>query len=98
MHDKDGRPQPVSKEALTDLFRTLKDNIRVVILNACWTRAQAEEIAKTIDFTIGMNRPIRDKAAIIFAASFYRGHRLRRTMQEAFDLAKIALLSKESGR
>lgn len=91
VHDKDGRPQPVSKEALIDLFRTLKDNIRVVVLNACWTRAQAEEIAKTIDFTIGMNRPISDGAAIVFSRSFYQAHGFGRTMQEAFDLAKIAL-------
>ena len=91
MHDKDGRPQPVSKEALIDLFRTLKDNIRVVVLNACWSRVQAEEIAKTIDFTIGMNRPISDGAAIVFSRSFYQAHGFGRTMQEAFDLAKIAL-------
>ena len=72
VYGKDGRPQPVSKEALLQLFRKLKDNIRVVFLNACWTRPQVEEIAQTIDFAIGMNQPIGDTAAIVFAASFIR--------------------------
>jgi hypothetical protein len=62
------------------------------LLNACWTRPQAEAIAQTIDCVIGMNRPIGDAAAIIFAASFYRAVGFGRTVQEAFDLAKVALL------
>src|SRR5260370_5353768 len=36
--DKLGEPKPVSKEALVSLFRTLKDNIRVVVLNACFSK------------------------------------------------------------
>src|SRR5262249_21941303 len=39
--DKLGDPKGVSKEALVSLFRTLKDNIRVVLLNACFSRQQA---------------------------------------------------------
>jgi hypothetical protein len=90
--DQNGQPKPVSKEALVHLFRTLKDDIRVVLLNACSTRPQAEAIAQTIDCTIGMNQPIGDEAAIVFAASFYRAIGFGRSVQEAFDLAKVALL------
>jgi hypothetical protein len=43
--DQNGLPKPVSKGALAQLFRTLRDNVRVVLLNACWTRPQAEAIA-----------------------------------------------------
>ena len=92
LQDQNGRPQPVSKEALVHLFRTLKDNIRLVLFNACSTRPQAEAIAQTIDCTVGMNQPIGDDAAIVFAASFYRAIGFGRTVQEAFDLAKVALL------
>jgi hypothetical protein len=35
----------MSKEALVSLFRALKDNVRVVMLNACYTRPQAEAIS-----------------------------------------------------
>jgi tetratricopeptide (TPR) repeat protein len=92
LQDQNGRPQPVSKEALVHLFRTLKDNVRLVLFNACSTRSQAKAIAQIIDCAVGMNQPIGDDAAIVFAASFYRAIGFGRTVQEAFDLAKVALL------
>ena len=82
----------MTKEALVHLFRTLKDNIRLVLLNACSTRPQAEAIAETIDCTIGMRKPIGDDAAIVFAASFYRALGFGRSVKEAFEVGKAALL------
>ncbi|MGK3966798.1 CHAT domain-containing protein [Sorangium sp. So ce118] len=90
--DKEGHPKPVSKKALMMLFRTLKDNIRVVVLNACFSRPQAEAIVEEIDCAVGMNRAIRDDAAIGFAASFYRAIGFGRSVQEAFDQGRTALL------
>jgi hypothetical protein len=90
--DDRGDLKIVSQEALVHLFRTLKDNIRVVVLNACYSRPQAEAIAETIDCTIGMNQPIGDKAAIVFAGSFYRALGFGRSVQEAFELGRAALL------
>src|SRR5262245_29569300 len=90
--DNQGHPKPVSQEALVHVFKTLKDNVRVVLLNACWTRPQAEAIARTIDYTIGMNRAVGDEAAIVFAASFYRAIGFGRSAREAFELGKAALL------
>ena len=90
--DDRSNPKPVSKEALIHLFRILKDNVRVVVLNACYSRPQAEALAETIDYTVGMNQPIGDAAAIVFAASFYRATGFGRSVQEAFDLGKVALL------
>src|SRR5205814_10186630 len=87
-----GNPEPVSQAALVRLFRTLKANVRVGVLNACYSRPQAEALAGTIDCTVGMNRPIGDEAAIVFAASFYRAVGFGRSVQEAFDLGKAALL------
>src|SRR6185436_12928317 len=55
--DEHRRPKPISKEALVNLFCALKDNVRVVLLNACYTRPQAEAISATIDCSIGMNKP-----------------------------------------
>lgn len=92
LQDQDKRPRPVSKEALVQLFSTLKDNVRIILFNACSTRPQAEAIAQTIDCTVGMSKNIGDTAAIVFAASFYRAIAFGRTVQEAFDLAKVALL------
>jgi hypothetical protein len=89
---KDGKPQSVSKEALVSLFRTLKDNIRVVMLNACFSEPQASAIIEEIDCAIGMKRAIGDDAAITFAASFYRAVGFGRSVKEAVDQGKTALL------
>ena len=76
----------VDAEALTGLFRALKDEIRVVVLNACFSEAQAREIVKEIDFVVGMSESIEDNAARVFAAAFYRGLAFGRSVKKAFKL------------
>ncbi|MFT5324791.1 MAG: hypothetical protein ACI8P0_002656 [Planctomycetaceae bacterium] len=73
------------------LFKVLKDDIRLVVFNACFSRPQAEGIVENIAFAIGMNRAIGDKAAIQFAEALYQAIGFGRTMQEAFDLGTNAL-------
>ena len=90
--DSNGKPKSVSAAALGALFKTLKDNVRVVILNTCHSRAQAEAIIEHVDCTVGMNAVIGDQAAIIFAASFYRAIGFGRSIQEAFEQGKVALM------
>jgi len=90
--DDSRQSKPVSATALKMLFTTLKDNIRVVVLNACYSRIQAEAIIEVIDCIVGMNTTIGDRAATIFAASFYRAIGFRRSVQEAFEQGKTALL------
>lgn len=90
--DTDKSAKAVSTEALKVLFTALKDNIRLVVLNACYSRIQAEAIAEVIDCVVGMNQAIGDEAAIVFAASFYRAIGFGRSIQEAFDQGKAALL------
>jgi hypothetical protein len=90
--DNQGAAKPVSKEALVSLFQALRDNIRVVLLNACYSQPQAEAIRSEIDCAIGMSRAIGDNAAIVFAAAFYRAIGFGRSVREAFDQGKAALL------
>jgi len=90
--DSSSLPKTVSTMALKALFTTLKDNIQVVILNACYSRSQATAITEVINCVVGMNNAIGDEAAIIFAASFYRALGFGRSVQEAFDQGKVALL------
>jgi tetratricopeptide (TPR) repeat protein len=82
-----GNRSPVSPEALSNLFSILKDNIRVIVLNACYGKEQAQLLSGTVDFTIGMNAAIPDRAAIIFSAHFYQSLAFGRSVGEAFDLA-----------
>ncbi len=89
--DKRGHSKPVSKEALVGLFRTMRDSVRLVILNACYSESQANAIVQEIDCAIGMSRAIGDLAARTFAASFYRALGFGRSVQEAFEQGKVSL-------
>jgi CHAT domain/GAF domain len=86
LEDVKGQSKPVSPAALKRTFATLKDNIRCVVLNACYSEVQAKGIAESIDCVVGMTRAIGDESAIAFAASFYQGLGYGRNIQEAFDL------------
>jgi hypothetical protein len=86
-----GDPQPVSQEALVELLDALRGNIRVVVLNACHTKPQAEAIAQVIECCVGMNAAIGDKAAIAFAAAFYRALGFGQDVETAFKLGKSEL-------
>ena len=90
--DKDRNPTKVSAAALKQLFGTLKDNLRVVVLNACYSRPQAEAITDVIDCAVGMNRDIGDRAAIVFAAAFYQAIGFGRSIKTAFESGKAALM------
>lgn len=86
LEDDAGNSTEVSTNALCDLLRILKDNVRMVFLNACHVKDQAERLVATVDFAIGMNREITDRAAITFASKFYQGLAFNRSVREAFEL------------
>ena len=98
LEDNDGESKRVSKETLTTLFTILKDNVRVVVLNACFSKPQAEALNKVIDYTIGMKKEIGDKMAISFAGAFYQALAFDRSVSEAYQLAKVEVdLSRLAG-
>jgi hypothetical protein len=78
--------RPVSPAALQRLFATLKDNLRCVVLNTCYSEAQAGGIIESIDCVVGMTRAIPDESAIAFAAGFYQGLGFGRSIKTAFDM------------
>jgi tetratricopeptide (TPR) repeat protein len=90
--DRDGRPKPVGGDALARLFAALRKDIRLVVLNACWSKAQAVAIAGTIDCVIGMRTPILDASAILFAETFYLALGFGRSVQNAFDQATARVM------
>jgi hypothetical protein len=87
----DGKGRLVPPDALANIFRALKDNVRVVLLNACDSAPQAEAIVGEIDCAVGMGDEIDDDAAIAFAAAFYEVLGYGRSVQIAFDLALVQL-------
>jgi hypothetical protein len=89
--DDAGNSQPVSEVALSKLFRILKDSLRVVVLNACFSAPQAKAITTAIDCAVGMKGTIGDTAAVEFASAFYQALGYGRSVQVAFDLGCNAL-------
>ncbi len=90
-----GPPAGVSKSALVSVLRSCDEgNLRLVVLNACHTRSQAEALTEVVDCVVSMNRTISDRAAIKFAASFYGALAFGRSVQNAFEQG-VARLSAE---
>ncbi|WP_081980892.1 CHAT domain-containing protein [Neosynechococcus sphagnicola] len=89
--DVQGKTKPVKPDALANLFKLVANQVNCVILNACYSEAQAKSIAKHIPFVIGMNDAIGDKAAIAFAVGFYRALGSGRSVKEAYDFACVEI-------
>jgi hypothetical protein len=69
--DEVGKEKFVTAEALGGLFKLFANHVECVLLNACYSEVQAKAIAQDIDYVIGMNEAIADKAALEFSIGFY---------------------------
>ena len=100
LEDEGGNNKPVSPEALASLFKLHIDYVKCVLLNACYSEKPAVVISKYIDYVIGMNNPIQDKAAIAFAQGFYDGLGYEEednqyVFEKAFDEGLVAIQMEE---
>ena len=87
-----GTKQLVPKAALTNLFKLFsKRGVQCVVLNACYSDEQAEEISEHINFVVGMSRAVGDKAAIQFAVGFYDALGAGWTYEDAYELGCNAI-------
>jgi TIR domain/CHAT domain len=89
--DESGQPKIVSGEALASLFGLFAEQLECVVLNGCYSVAQAEAIAQQIPFVIGMNQAISDRAAIEFAVGFYDALGAGREVEFAFKMGCAAV-------
>jgi len=86
-----GRAKSVDQQGLAEVFALYKSHLRLVLLNACFTKEQACSIAKVIDYSIGAAKPIGDRASVAFAGAFYRALGFGKSIRDAFDSAKAEL-------
>jgi len=96
LEDDGGNNKPVSPSGLASLFKLHALSVKCVLLNACYSEKPAVAISQYIDYAIGMNNPIQDKAAIAFAQGFYDGLGYKNTgnqdvFQRAFDEGMVAI-------
>lgn len=73
LEDDGGNHKSVAPEGLAALFKLHAEYVNCVLLNACYSEKPAKAISQYINYTIGMNQPIQDQAAIVFAQGFYDG-------------------------
>ena len=82
------KQQPISTQALGGLFKLLANQVECVILNACYSQAQAAEIKQHINYVIGTVTAIRDDAAIAFSKGFYTALFSGKSIESAYELGK----------
>jgi len=86
-----GRGKTIDRQGLAELFALYSSHIRLVLLNACFTKTQARSISQVIDYSVGTGQGIGDKAGVAFAGAFYRALGFGKSIKEAFDSAKAEL-------
>jgi CheY-like chemotaxis protein len=91
LEDDSGFSRPVSTRALSGLFSVVRDNVRCVVLNSCFSEQQAKAIAEHVDCVIGMSKAVGDSSAISFAAAFYQALGFGRDVKTAFDLGCVQI-------
>ena len=96
LEDDFGNSYTVPNTALSNLFSLFSDDeegIKAVLLNSCYSEAQAHGIVDYVDYVIGMNSSIEDRAAVEFSIGFYDALCAGKTIEQAykFGLSSIEL-------
>ncbi|MEO1403647.1 MAG: TIR domain-containing protein [Cyanobacteria bacterium J06635_1] len=86
-----GQAQLVTGEALANLFALFSDSLECVVLNGCYSEAQAQEIVVHVPYVIGMNQAVRDRAAIEFAVGLYDALGAGQSVERAFQFGCVAM-------
>jgi hypothetical protein len=86
-----GEIHPVEPEALAALFEQFSDQVSCVLLNACYSGVQSKAISAHIDYVIGMNQAIGDKATIAFATGFYQALGGGRSIEDSYKLGCVQI-------
>ena len=90
-----GRPHPVSARALAMMLQAATSRVRVVLLNACYTAAEAQELTAIIDCVVSMDGAIGDEAARAFATRFYSAVGNGRSIGNAVQHGVASLAAKQ---
>ena len=91
LEDDSGRVKLMSPEALSGLFELFKHKIYCAVFNACYSEIQAQAITQHINYVVGMDKVIGDRAAIYFATSFYETIAKGYSVDDAFKMGCISI-------
>lgn len=86
-----GRGKEVDRQGLAEIFGLYRRHVRLILLNACFTRTQARALSEVIDYSVGTGKGIGDKGGVAFAGAFYRALGFGKSVKESFASAKAEL-------
>lgn len=95
--DDTGQAKLISGTALAGLFELFSspidfpDPISCVVLNGCYSHAQAEAIAKHVPYVVGMSKATENRVAIEFAVGFYDALGAGRSVKFAYKVGYTAV-------
>ena len=94
------RDKKISTNALSNLLACFKNKVICVVLNACYSEVQANEMIKHVNYVIGMKQAIEDRAALAFSVGFYRSLGYGKSIENAFKFGcnSIQLAISESSK
>ncbi|HVE61420.1 MAG TPA: CHAT domain-containing protein, partial [Chitinophagaceae bacterium] len=98
LETESGETKMVDANALDILFKNFSSTIKCLVLNACYSKAQADAIVKHIPFVVGMNKAVEDEAALAFSVGFYQALTDGADIKNAFELGRAGMAMTSSGQ
>jgi hypothetical protein len=95
LNDENDKPKAVPTKAIEQLFLVMKGNVRLVVMNSCFSAQQARAIAKRIDCVVGVKSRIADDTAIKFSPRFYAALGAGQSVAAAYEKAMISVYGQE---
>jgi len=96
-----GSASAFTENQARELFRALRERVRLLVLTACNSSAMAQTMAQEnlVDYAVGAEGKLDDGVAIRFARNFYRhiGALGIAGVRRAFDLTMVPLRGQPSG-
>ena len=89
--DNNDQPKLLNMDTLVELINASSDNLRLVVLNNCYSSIISEKVIDNIEASIGMNNSIGDDAAIVFASQLYSSIGFGLSLEKSFQQAIVAL-------
>lgn len=91
LRDDLGCNRVVPGEALASLFGVCGTSVRCVVLNACYSEAQAQAIRRYVPHVAGSTGRIQDAAALSFSSGFYLAVAAGKDVPYAFEAGKVRM-------
>ncbi len=91
LEDDAGHSNVVSDEKLAALLGLFSENLRCLVLNACYSEVQAKVLIRHVPYIVAMKSAVPDETAIRFAVAFYESIGAGRDVPFSFRFAMAAL-------